>query len=274
MTRLRSGVHSVCPVMEAQALDLALIVFDHTEGAERAYSDVLDRAQGAAWTREVALVKDVIATTGIAGTANLPPEKNRNYEVGSTWNLNRGRLSLRTALFRTDKLNAREPDPQNTLLNVLAGTQRVNGAQLEVKGRLLNRWEILASYAYLDAHVIASAYYPAAVGARLANVPANTFNIWNDVRLPGNWRAGIGGNYVSSRTASSTAPLDPVTELVKELPGYWVFNAMASHRLIEHADLQANVYNLANRYYYDQLHPGHIVLGPGRSALIGIKFKF
>ena len=209
-----------------------------------------------------------------AGTANLPPEKNRNYEVGSTWNLNRGRLSLRTALFRTDKLNAREPDPQNTLLNVLAGTQRVDGAQFEAKGRLLNRWEILASYAYLDAHVIASAYYPAAVGARLANVPANTFNIWNDVRLPGNWRAGLGGNYVSSRTASSTAPLDPVTGLVKELPGYWVFNAMASHRLIEHADLQANVYNLANRYYYDQLHPGHIVLGPGRSALIGIKFKF
>jgi catecholate siderophore receptor len=209
-----------------------------------------------------------------AGTANLPPEENRNYEVGSTWNLNQGRLSLRTAMFRTDKLNAREPDPQNSLLNVLAGTQRVNGAEFEARGRLLSRWEVLASYAYLDAHVIRSAFYPASVGARLANVPANTFNIWNDIRLPGDWRAGLGGNYVSSRTASSTAPLDPATGLLKELPGYWVFNAMGSHRLSEHADLQVNVYNLANRYYYDQLHPGHIVLGPGRSALVGLKFKF
>src|SRR6185437_8169397 len=79
---------------------------------------------------------------------------------------------------------------------------------------------------------------------------------------------------VSSRTASSTAPFDPVTGLIKEVPGYWVFNAMASHRLTEHIDLQVNVNNIANRYYYDELHPAHIVLGPGRSALIGLKFKF
>ncbi len=57
MTRLRSGAHSVGLAMEAQSLDLALIVFDHTEGAERAYSDVIDQARGAAWTREVALVE-------------------------------------------------------------------------------------------------------------------------------------------------------------------------------------------------------------------------
>jgi catecholate siderophore receptor len=79
---------------------------------------------------------------------------------------------------------------------------------------------------------------------------------------------------VSSRTASSTVPLDPTTGLIKQVAGYWVFNAMLSHPLTEHIDLQVNAYNLANRYYYDQLHPGHIVLGAGRSALIGIKFKF
>ena len=49
---------------------------------------------------------------------------------------------------------------------------------------------------------------------------------------------------------------------------------MASKRLTEHVDLQVNVNNIANRYYYDELHPAHIVLGPGRSALIGLKFKF
>jgi catecholate siderophore receptor len=58
------------------------------------------------------------------------------------------------------------------------------------------------------------------------------------------------------------------------VPGYWVFNAMAKHRLTEHADLQVNVNNIANRYYYDEPHPAHIVLGPGRSELIGLKFKF
>ena len=85
---------------------------------------------------------------------------------------------------------------------------------------------------------------------------------------------GLGGNYVSSRTASSTVPLDPTTGLVKEVPGYWVFSVMAKKQLTEHLDLQVNVNNIANRYYYDELHPAHIVLGPGRSALVGLKFKF
>jgi catecholate siderophore receptor len=209
-----------------------------------------------------------------SSTASLPPEKNRNLELGSKWDLNRGRLSLAGALFRTEKLNAREPDPNNTLLNVLAGNQRVDGVQFEAHGRVLSRWEVLSGYAYLDARVVKSNYYPAAVGARLANVPAHSFNIWNNLRLPGRWQSGVGANFVSSRTASSTAPFDTVTGRVKAVPGYWVFNAMASHPLHEHADLQLNVYNLANRYYYDQLHPGHIVPGPGRSALIGIRFKF
>jgi catecholate siderophore receptor len=209
-----------------------------------------------------------------ASTANLPPEKNRTYEFGTKWDVPLSRLSASAALFRTDKLNAREPDPTNSLLNVLAGNQRVNGAQLQVRARISSRWEMLGGYAHLDARVTSSNYYPASIGARLANVPADTFNFWTTYRLPGNWETGAGGNFVSSRTASSTAPLDPVTGLVKQVPGYWVFNAMAKHRLTEHLDFQVNITNIANRYYYDQLHPAHIVLGPGRSALAGLKFKF
>ena len=67
---------------------------------------------------------------------------------------------------------------------------------------------------------------------------------------------------------------DPLTGLIKQVPGYWVFNAMAKYPMTEHIDFQANVYNLANKYFYDELHPGHIVLGPGRSALMGLNFKF
>jgi catecholate siderophore receptor len=209
-----------------------------------------------------------------ASTANLSPEKNRTYEFGTKWDFPHNRLSLRAAVFQTTKLNAREPDPDNSLLNVLAGTQRVNGAQLEVRAHLASRWDLLGSYANLDGRVISSNYYPAAIGAELANVPRNTFNFWSTQRLPWRWETGVGGNFVSSRTASSTVPFDPITGLVKEVPGYWVFNAMAKHRLTEHVDLQINVNNIANRYYYDELHPAHIVLGPGRAALVGLKFKF
>jgi len=65
-----------------------------------------------------------------------------------------------------------------------------------------------------------------------------------------------------------------VTKQVKQVPSYWVFNAMVKRPITEHIDFQANVTNLADRYYYDALHPAHIILGASRSALIGLKFKF
>ena len=49
---------------------------------------------------------------------------------------------------------------------------------------------------------------------------------------------------------------------------------MASRPLTEHINLQLNLYNLANRYYFDEPHPGHIVPGAGFTALVGMNFKF
>jgi len=209
-----------------------------------------------------------------AGTANLPPEQNKSYEFGTKWDLNQSRLHINSSWFRTTKENARESDPTNSLLYVLAGTQRVSGVEADVRGRVTSRWELLASYAYLDSRVVNSKFYPGAIGYPLANVPKNTFDFWSTYRLPRRFELGAGTNYESSRNASSTVPLDPTTLAVKQVPGYWVFNAMASRSIGEHVDVQVNVYNLANRYYYDELHPGHIVLGPGRSALFDVKFKF
>ena len=48
--------------------------------------------------------------------ANLAPEFNRSYEIGTKWDLNNGRLSLRADLFRTTKENAREASPTDRWL--------------------------------------------------------------------------------------------------------------------------------------------------------------
>jgi len=208
------------------------------------------------------------------GTANLPPEENQTYEFGSKWDLREGKLALRASLFRTDKENAREVSPTNSLLYVLAGNQRVDGAEAVVQGHLTSRWELLSSYTYMHSEVVKSQFYPAAVGFPLANVPANLFNLWTEYRLPRGFEVGAGGNYVDSRTASSTVPLDPTTGLIKQVPSYVVFNAMAKYEVSERIQLQANVYNVGNRNYIDQIHPAHIVPGAGTSALFGMKFNF
>jgi catecholate siderophore receptor len=209
-----------------------------------------------------------------AATVSMPPESNRTKEVGTKWDLSSGRLSLRAAVFQTEKLNAREPDPSNSLLNVLSGTQRVNGVEVETNGRVADRWRVMASYALLDSSLVKSIAFPAAVGSRLANVPKNSASLWTTVGLPWRLEAGGGGQYIGLRTASTTAPLDPTTGLLKALPGYWVGNAMVKRSLGSRVDVQVNLLNVTNEYYFDQLHPGHIVPGPGRTALVGLNFKY
>ena len=208
------------------------------------------------------------------GTANLPPEENQTFEAGSKWDVNHGRLTMRGSLFRTDKENAREASPTNSALYVLAGNQRVDGAEFEVQGHVTDRWEVLSSYTFMHSEVVKSQFYPASVGSQLANVPDNLFNLWTEYHLPRGWEVGGGGNFVDSRTASSTVPNDPTTGLPKAVPSYWVANAMAKYEISDRLSAQVNVYNLLDRNYVDQIHPGHLVPGAGTSALFGLKYNF
>jgi catecholate siderophore receptor len=208
------------------------------------------------------------------GTANLPPEENQTYETGSKWDLRGGRLTMRGAFFRTDKENARETSPTNSALVVLSGNQGVTGAEFAMQGHITDRWELLSSYTFMHSEVVKSQFYPASVGSELPNVPENLFNIWTEYHLPRGWEVGGGGNFVDSRTASSTVPNDPTTGLPKEAPSYWVANAMAKYEISDRLSAQVNIFNLLDRNYIDQIHPGHLVPGAGTSALFGLKYTF
>ena len=219
---------------------------------------------------------------------NVAPEENSTYEAGAKWNFLNERLLVEGAWFRTEKDNAHETDPTNSNNIVAAGNQLVKGVQLSVVGRLPEGMDLVAGYAYLDSDVIYSKFFPTAVGYPLANVPKQTFNLFLTHRLPWRLDCGLGGNYVGSRTASSTVPYVPtgfipnpngagyeVTSVaMKQVPGYWVFNAMLKRPISEKLEFQANVNNLLNRYYIDLPHPSHLVPGAGASALIGVNFRF
>jgi catecholate siderophore receptor len=208
-------------------------------------------------------------------TAGTPPEKNRTYEVGSKWYVGPRKLSLDGSVFRTQKTNAREPSPTDPTQNVLGGNQRVDGIEGTVSGYLTSRWELLSSYAYLHGEVVSSNFYPLSVGYSLANVPANTFNVWSS--YDSRWKGiefGGGADFVDSRTASSTVPVNATTGLLKKVPGYWVVNAMIRYPISERIDFQVNAYNLENNYFYDEPHPGHIIPGAGRYVTMSLNFKF
>ena len=204
-------------------------------------------------------------------TADLAPEENETFELGTKWLVNDGRLTVNGAVFQITKLNARVPDPLNAAFNILGGNQRVRGFEVGVQGYLTDRWEMFAGYAFLDNKVIESTL-PATVGQMLGNTPRNTLSVWSSYHLP--WygiEIGGGVQYVSTRIASSTP--NATTGLIEVAPGYVTLQAMAKYPLRPGIDLQLNAYNITNTRYYDLLHPSHVVPGSGPSVLLTASFK-
>ena len=239
-----------------------------------------------------------------------PPEYNQTFEVGSKWEFMKDRLNLNGSVFRTEKLNARETDPTNSLNIVNAGNQLVRGLQIGALGHLPSSFDLILGYAYLDGVVeksilnaspfvaintlMIAAKDPRAntapffinpAGFPLANVPKNSGNLWLTHKLLYRFVGGFGGNYVSARRASSTsligvyntqAALNPaaVPVVAKAVPGYTLLSLMLRRPIGEHWEGQVNVGNLANKFFIDQPHPGHLVPGEARNAQFGVNYKF
>jgi catecholate siderophore receptor len=201
---------------------------------------------------------------GVANTA-IGPEKTRNFEVGTKWDFFRQRLLLSGAVFRVEKTNARTPgvlpdDPPQ----ILEGLQRVNGVELGVTGTVVRGWTLFAAYTLLDGRIVES-NNPVEVGKRFINTPKNSFSLWTTYSYR-RFEMGGGGRFVGLRYGNNTN-----TRFVES---YGVADAMVAYRITETVSLRLNAYNLTDTYYFERLGGGHLVPGPGRSALLSTSFRF
>jgi catecholate siderophore receptor len=173
-------------------------------------------------------------------TEQVKPEQFTNYEVGAKWDV-RPSLSLTTALYRLDRTNTRATDPNDPTRIVQTGSQRTDGYEIGVMGRVTPLWQIAGGYAYQDAF-ITSATVAARAGAHVAQVPHHTLSLWNTYQAHPNVGLGIG---VVHRTDMFAAIDNAVT-----LPGYIDVDAALYISLTARTRLQANVENLFDRTYY------------------------
>jgi len=202
------------------------------------------------------------------GTQNalLPPEKNRSFEVGTKWQFWNARLETRAALFRLEKENARIPSSVPGV-NILGGSQQVNGFELSLSGAITEQWHARAGFAYLDSHVTATAPGGSILGASLVNTPKDAATFWTEYTILPEWTAGFGGQYVSKRLAQNTAAS------FLTAPPYFTMDASSEYRFNPDYALRLNLYNLADRHYIDQIHPFRAVPGAGRSATLTLEMK-
>ncbi len=206
-----------------------------------------------------------------APTANLAPETNQTYELGTKWDLLHERLSLTGAVYHTQKNNARETDPNNSNFVITVGNEIAKGFEFQATGNITQAWQINAGYAYTFTEVVSSPFND--IGHRLANAPMHTANLWTTYRFDNKLQVGGGVNYVSSRFASSTPRTVGGVGFFTEAPGYYTVNAMAHYPLSDRIGLQVNVINLTDKHYYDLIHPSHVIPGEGRTVMFSAAFN-
>jgi catecholate siderophore receptor len=210
------------------------------------------------------------ALTLTTKTSNLGPVKAKSYEVGAKNSWLDGQLSTTAALFHTEVDNAQTNDPENPTLTVLNGDQRVQGAELGINGYLTKHWEVFGGYTYLDGKTISSGN-TAYVGQQLPNVARHALNLWTEYEITDAFEVGTGGNWLGARYADSAQQAT--------IPGYVVWNAMASYKLSKSFFVQLNVNNLTNRLYYDNSYytsasENHVIPGAGRTAKLSVRMTF
>ena len=186
-----------------------------------------------------------LATT----TADLSPEKARNYELGGRWNL-RPALQLSAAVFRTDRTDVRVADPAHPGLFTKTGETRTDGLEIGLQGDVAPGWQVYGGYAHLDGRVespisTGTNATPGSVlpaGRKLALVPADTLSLWNRVRVSERWSAGLGVIHQSTSYAS-------VSNNVR-LPAFSRLDGALFYEMAKNASLALNLENVFDKDYF------------------------
>jgi catecholate siderophore receptor len=210
-------------------------------------------------------------------TANTPPEKSRNIEVGAKHDWLGGKLSTRVALFRTEKFNERTTDADFAgSAFTLSGARHSTGMEFDVVGRITPAWEVYLSYSFIPSAKIDAAgsavTAQASVGQRVGLTPRHTGAAWLSYQATPKLRVAGGVHGASENFALQGTT--GAAQRTARAPGYAVVDLMAEYKMTPDLFLQLNVNNVGNRTYGDQLYPAFAVPGAGRAVVASIGYRY
>lgn len=172
------------------------------------------------------------------------PEEGKSREVGAKYDIT-PELSANIALYDIEKKNV---VVTNNGVDEAAGKVGSRGVEIDLTGRIAERWNLIATYAYTDTEILDD---PDDKGNALVNAAKNMGSLYlsHDLAVPGEfgaWRVGGGARYVGKRAVdnANSAWLDSYT--VAD-----AFVSWETTRLLgDKTTLQLNANNLFDKEYY------------------------
>lgn len=198
------------------------------------------------------------------GPGPFDPETGVVHEVGVKVDIP-DKFAATVALYQIDK--------ENILVNEggilrTAGAARSRGLEVDVAGKLTNKLDLIATYAYTDTELLEDRL-KAAIGNPLAGIAKNVASLFLNYSdgtpaAGGRWTVGGGARYVGERA------VDPINTFF--LDGYTVADAYASYEWKQWnhlATLRLNVKNLFDKTYYPGAVSGVITNTGGGTIFLG-----
>ena len=208
-------------------------------------------------------------------TANTDPEKSRNFEIGSKFELFERRALLGVAAFYSQKYNERNTDPDTAAQQeLLSGKRHATGMEFNLAGRLTPKWELFANHTWIPSAKIdhSNVVVPAngggaqAQGDRPGLTPKHSGSVWTTYAVTSKVRVGAGVTYRGKQ--------NPEGSRAVYASGFAVMDAMVEYAFDDKTTLKLNVNNLFDRTYADGLYRGFYTPGTARSVQLSLKTRF
>lgn len=199
--------------------------------------------------------------------AAFDPEEYKNYEVGAKWDV-RPDLALTVAVYQLDRSNVILPPVNAGDPTTLGDGARTKGIELGVSGSITKAWSVAGGYAYQEGKLTGTTNATTARdGATIANLPRNSFSLWNRYDFTAQWGAGLG---VFNRSAMFTTTSNAV-----KMDGYTRVDGAVFYRHSPTLRAQLNVENLLDEEYFVNAHTDNNILpGAPITVRLGVTANF
>ena len=195
----------------------------------------------------------------------LEAEEFENKEIGVKWNLSDS-LSVTAAAFEVERENGTAQDPNNPEASILTGTE-TKGFEVQVVGKLSERWVINAGYSNLDGEEMGRIVDGTLANRDLAQLPEHMLTVWNQYEVHDEWRVALGVIYQSEQYASLNNTV--------ELPDFVRVDAALYYDYSEDVKIQLNVEHLFDEDYFPSAHnDNNIATGEPLNARLSLQYKF
>lgn len=205
----------------------------------------------------------------------LDPVEGKSYELGIKGELLDGALTASAAVFQLQQDNfavldggALVPGTEDPAYRAEKGV-KAKGYELEVTGKLNPNWDIGLSYTYASAK--------SQDGARVnTRVPTRMFQMFTKYQLTGALNGLSIGGGLDWKNDMPFFLANPVSGVMEDIgqSGHVLVSLMARYQINKALSVQANIYNLFDKKYYESSWNGGITYGEPRRVLLTMDYRF